>query len=297
LEEGLNVGATLKHGTGWLRIGVVVLALANLVGGLDAAQAAEFREGDVSFKVTCNFLKSAVFDPIVAPDQARAGHQHDFFGNKDINPGMNTFAELQAAGAGRTTCNDALDLSGYWAPSIYDADTGAQHRPQRMTGYYRRQQKDAAIAAYPDGLAVITGWKQGDTTGSPAVEWQCTGAPARTTPPKGACASGSYVQVSVAYPDCWDGFRTDSANHRDHMAFSVPAGPSGSYVCPETHPVAVPELTIYFNYPTLTHGNVTLSSGPWFTFHADYLNGWDRARLTERIDTCLMTLQKCASGA
>lgn len=277
-------------------IGVVVV-VATMGTGLGPAEAIDFREGDVSFKVTCNYLKSGAFDPIVAPNQPTAGHLHDFFGNRDINPSMNTYAELQAAGEGRTTCNDGLDLSAYWAPALYDAATGAQHKPQRMTGYYRRQQKDAAIQPYPNGVAVVTGWKQGDAGPSPAVRWQCTGLPMSSSPPAGSCPSGSAIQLSVSFPDCWDGVRRDSPNHRDHMAFSVPGGNNGYYVCPSTHPVPVPELTIYLNYPTLTHGNVRLSSGPWYTMHADYLNGWDRDRLRERIDTCLMKLQKCASGA
>ncbi|MDQ4134536.1 MAG: DUF1996 domain-containing protein [Actinomycetota bacterium] len=281
----------------WARIVVAVLVATSLTGGVETAEAADFREGDVSFKVTCNYLKSAPFDPIVAPDQPGASHLHDFFGNKDIAAGTDSYAELQAAGAGRTTCNDTLDLSGYWAPSLYEAGSGVQHKAQRMTGYYRRQQKDAAIQPYPDGLAVITGWKQGDGAGpNPAVKWQCTGLPAGSTPPARSCPSGSYIQVSVSFPDCWDGTRRDSANHRDHMAFSVPDS-SGAFVCPPTHPAAVPELTIYLNYNTLTSGNVRLSSGPWYTLHADFLNGWDRARLSERIDTCLVQLQKCASGA
>lgn len=125
--------------------GLSLVTLTRAEGGLP-------REGDVRFKVTCNFDHSAPDDPIVFPDQPGASHLHDFTGRIGITASTDTYAELVA---GRSTCNDREDRAGYWTPAVY---AGTQQLAvTRMTAYYRRGSKAGEIEPYPAGLKMVAG--------------------------------------------------------------------------------------------------------------------------------------------
>jgi hypothetical protein len=260
-------------------LAVLVLGLTLATFMRDTSTAAP-REGDVRFKVTCQFDHSAPDDPIVFPNQPGAAHSHDFFGRRNLTASTDTYEELLA---GFTTCNDSGDRAGYWTPSLYI--DGVKTNPSRMTAYYRRGEKDGTIAAYPDGLKIVA---EGGSTG-----WQCTtstGAGIFSAPTPDGCRHD--LTLRIEFPDCWDGVNTDSPDHRSHMAYSAPAG--DHHACPASHPVPVPALTTYSHFGDVPAGaTVTLSAGE---LHGDFFNGWVRSRLLERIDTCLNGVQRCDSG-
>jgi hypothetical protein len=67
----------------------------------------------------------------------------------------------------------------------------------------------------------------------------------------------------VAFPDCWDGEHLDSDDHVSHTARSAEG------TCPETHPVAVPQLLLAITYPVTGAGHdLSLASGSVLTGHA-----------------------------
>lgn len=53
-----------------------------------------------------------------------------------------------------------------------------------------------------------------------------------------------YLRLAIRFPDCWDGRRLDSPDHRSHMATARRTGATGSRICPRSHPVAVPQLVM-----------------------------------------------------
>lgn len=277
-------------------IGAVAVLLGLSLLALTADQALltiptdHVAEGNVRFKVTCNFDHSAPDDPIVYPNQPGASHLHDFTGRIGITASVDTYAELLA---GPTTCNDPADHAGYWNPAV-DVN-GAKRDPSGMTAYYRRGNKHGVIVPYPDGLKVVAGRSLAVPSAPAGVTgWQCNGSALPKATPAG-CRTDLTMRVN--FPDCWDGVNVDSADHRSHMAYSTYAGDAN--VCPLSHPVQVPALTTYTHYGNIPRGAVvTLSSGPVDTgVHADFFNGWERARLIERVDTCLNGLLRCDSGA
>ena len=81
--------------------------------------------------------------------------------------------------------------------------------------------------------------------------------------------------MNVNFPDCWDGRRLDSADHRSHMAYSV----NGN--CPSTHKVAVPFMRMLILYPAVARGS-TVASGR-FSEHGDFINAWDQEALDELV--------------
>ena len=84
------------------------------------------------------------------------------------------------------------------------------------------------------------------------------------------------------FPDCWDGKRLDSANHKSHMAYS------SQDVCPGSHPVAVPALSLVIYYHVSGGPSAELSSGGQLSAHADFVNAWKQEALARLVDRWLV---------
>jgi hypothetical protein len=121
------------------------------------------------------------------------------------------------------------------------------------------------------------------------------GAQPVATPPAASsrppsCPPASKLQLHVNFPDCWDGKRLDSVDHKRHMAYSA----NGR--CPPSHPVGVPALSLVYQYPPPT-GMVALSSGPVYSAHADFINAWNEDALKALVRHCLNDLRPCGTGS
>jgi Domain of unknown function (DUF1996) len=275
-------------------LALVTVALLGLAG--KPASAAVPREGDVRFKVTCDFDHHANDDPIVNPGQPGAAHLHDFFGKRNVDSTTTSYSKL-ADGDDKTSCNDAKDLAAYWVPAV--STSAGVVTPVRMTAYYRRGSKTGTIKPFPAGLKVIAGWQSGKPQPAPDISgWKCSGTEKPQTTPPTSCPTGEWLNMFVRFPDCWDGRNLDSADHRSHMAYSAFSTSARASTCPTSHPVPVPSVSYYINFSSLPDGrSVTgIASGGVETVHGDFFNGWDVARLQERVDTCLNGYQRCASG-
>jgi len=86
----------------------------------------------------------------------------------------------------------------------------------------------------------------------------------------------------VTFPDCWDGVRIDSPDHRSHVAYSRRGR------CPDAIPMHVPQLTVAVTFPIDGDGHdLRLASGPVDTVHGDFLNAWDPAGLAREVSMCI----------
>jgi hypothetical protein len=85
----------------------------------------------------------------------------------------------------------------------------------------------------------------------------------------------------VNFPDCWDGRRLDSSDHQNHMAYSADGA------CPQSHPVAVPAISLVIYYGIAGGADVELASGGQFSAHADFVNAWDQRTLAALVDRYL----------
>jgi hypothetical protein len=64
--------------------------------------------------------------------------------------------------------------------------------------------------------------------------------------------------------------------------------------CPADHPVALPRLTIAVGWnATPAPASVSLSSGPAYTMHADFLNSWRQGALESLVSRCLAAHLNC----
>ena len=241
------------------------------------------------FLVECMHSHTASDDPIVYPGQPGQSHLHEFFGNTDVD----AFTTVESLTNGGTTCDQPLDKAAYWAPALF---RGAEVlTPVKSTAYYRPGEGVPAgsVQPYPVGLVMIAG-NSGATGEQPLsiVAWGCgAGIERAVLPPE--CAEGRDLRLLVTFPDCWDGSNLDSNDHHAHVAYS-----SGG-ICPDGFAVSIPQLQFSVEYPVWgSTAGLALASGGLTTGHADFMNGWDQAKLISEVELCLHREVVCgvASG-
>jgi hypothetical protein len=129
------------------------------------------------------------------------------------------------------------------------------------------------IAAPPKGLMMIAGNAEAKTRQPKGiVSWSCGavgGKPRFYTIP--ACGEDQMLQLQATFPNCWDGRRLDSVDHKQHVKYASRG------LCPASHPVALPQLILIVLYPPVPLGSQVASGR--FGAHADFMNGWDQAEL------------------
>ena len=226
----------------------------------------------------CGYSHSAPDDPIVHPGKPGYSHRHDFFGNTTTDADSTLTSLL----AGDTTCQKRMDTAAYWAPSLFDH--GEPVEPKSSTAYYRPAPgvDPTAVRNFPADLRVVAGdMAAEEPQPTDLVGWACgTSSRHHSTPP--SCPASAPLTAVITFPDCWDGRRTDSEDHRSHMANSTDGA------CPSTHPVHVPQLTFAITYPISGHGHdLTLASGSTLTLHSDFMNAWDSEGLGREIELCI----------
>lgn len=249
--------------------------------------------------VSCQYSHSNSDDPIVHPGRAGAAHLHDFVGATTTNANS-TPATLRAGG---TTCAIPGDHAAYWVPALY---RNGVHTPPTATAkdalfYYRRigAPSGVTVQTIPDGLKMVIGNQHAKSAaenwwiGAGHIIFKCgPGSTTNLPQPPSACSSGVMV-VSYRFPNCWDGKNLDSADHISHMAY-----PSGGR-CPSSHPVAIPRVESFFRYPVPSSGpigTVTFSSGPYYTAHQDFFNGWVAADLQALVTRCINGGRDCGTN-
>lgn len=285
-------------GVGLIAAGALVLALAAVLG--PAALAGDKpKTGDervaisradligVNFVENCRYSHQAPDDPIVFPGKPGASHQHTFVGNTTTDA-SSTFGSLRS---GSTTCLRPDDTAGYWVPALYQGTT--EILPAGATVYYRRGTL-AEVTAFPNNLRIIAGDSKATSPQDLRVtSWSCgldSGVDRSSTVPTCPAQRGSFLRLHIRFPECWDGRRLDSPDHKSHMAYATRAG------CPSTHPVEVPQITQIYRYPTRGGEGFSLASGGVYSAHADFVNAWKPSSLHKLVDDCLNALVHCGRG-
>jgi Domain of unknown function (DUF1996) len=255
------------------------LAVAIAVAGLSATRlpaastvTAAARQTSPNFPngpyyaIVCGFSHRNNDDPIVFPDQPGKSHNHTYIGNRSVSA-ETTPASLPG---GRSSCESEFDSSAYWMPTLYVGQNDIA--PLASIVYYVNRSRERIVAP-PAGLMMIAGNADAKTRQSKGiVSWSCGavgGKPRFYTIP--ACTEDQMLQLQAAFPNCWDGRRLDSADHKQHMKYASRG------LCPASHPVALPQLILIVLYPPVPLGSQVASGR--FAAHADFMNGWDQAEL------------------
>lgn len=167
------------------------------------------------------------------------------------------------------------------------------------------------LTAFPNGFKMIAGNAMNfdgplnDTTAAKAISFVCldykNGSNQTQTIPKGPCPQG--LRTQIVFPSCWDGKNLDSINHQSHVSYPVSQFPDNGD-CPSSHPVKFTTLFYEFIYDTKQlykskNGTLVLANGDTkgWSFHADFISGWNVDILQAGIDQCTSNLfgdvEKC----
>ena len=268
-----------------IRLGVVgAVSLFVVLAGMGTAHAADdppqaqYHE----MHANCDVNHRLNDDPIVFPGLPGASHNHSFIGN----PAVNAASTPQSLVGGATSCEDPLDASGYWFPTLLK--NGVPVIPDAPTVYYKSGVKDyRTVKPFPAGFKLLVGDLHTPDAAHFLGNWQCNGYKGNAIP--ASCPAGSSLVVRLTAPSCWDGVHVDTTDHKSHMAFPARG------VCPADHPVPLPMLEIKLPYP-LNNGDTSglaYSSGASYSFHYDFMNGWDATRQNYLVSYCINGGRQC----
>lgn len=247
-----------------------------------------------SFRVECPFSHRKKVDPVVSPGPkgTESAHIHDFFGNRSVDSDS-TYRSMLKAG---TTCGLSADKAGYWVPSLMDQQ-GRFVQPELMLIYYRPRpiEHGTTITFPPDFRAVA-----GGVGTYPHAYWTCDGqsdSSLGTRAMKPPDCGSADLKLHVYFPSCWDGLRSDSRNHRSHLAYAFDDDDHTSTdisddKCPRSHPVKVPQLHVRVVYPVGDGPSYHLSDHTTAP-HADFWNTWRQRPFERLVERCLRAGVSC----
>ena len=261
--------------------------------------------GDGAFRVSCTASHMSNDDPIVYPNQPGAAHHHTFFGNTSTDA-KSDMANLTIAG--NSTCTGGnMNHSAYWIPSMIDTATNTPIKPDGAIFYYKSWDvPNALVKQPPKGLRMIAGNGKSTSADTSSGRYSCitpstgNGTPWTKTIPN--CAVGTFLQMQIGFPQCWDGINLDSPDHKSHMA-EASQGYTTANKCPASHPIGIPQVAESFNFNVVTANqtknwrlasdNYATSTAGGLSAHADWVNGWDTTIMTGWIRNCLNKGMDC----
>jgi hypothetical protein len=218
------------------------------------------------YAIGCSFSHRNNDDPVVFPGQPGRSHNHTYIGNRSVDAASTPASLL----GGRSSCESEGDSSAYWMPTLFAGQ--ADVTPLTASVYYVNRSRER-IAAPPKGLVMIAGNAAARSRQPKGiVAWSCGavgGAPRYATVP--ACRDDQMLQLQATFPNCWDGRRLDSVDHKQHLRYASRG------LCPASHPVAMPQIILIVLYQPVPLGSQVASGR--FAAHADFMNGWDQAEL------------------
>ncbi|OAK98344.1 hypothetical protein IQ06DRAFT_295682 [Phaeosphaeriaceae sp. SRC1lsM3a] len=238
-------------------------------------------------------------DPALFPG-TQSPHLHSFDGGNGLSASTD-FAATQAS-----TCSTARvksDKSLYWRPTLYwnGNGTGFYRVPEQSTKIYYKYgdgDKWANVTGFPENFNMIAGspMKRSDGSNPAGVRWGCHNPDGRDDKifdngfPKGFTSCDYGFASEVTFPSCWNGKELDPKNPNAHMAYPTNGGGVGIDNCPTSHRAArFPTIFIEFWYDISSFkGQYSANTSPWvlsngdptgYSFHADFLNGWEKGVL------------------
>lgn len=195
-----------------------------------------------------------------------------------------TYDDLRSAtgNSGNVVENKSL----YWHPTVYRVENGIYTKAEIWftSSYYIWTTGEAT--AFPNGFQMVAG-----VGGDPLARasFECVGC--ENSEEEDGCIYSEFpteecieLEVSMALPSCWDGVNNDSEDHMSHVSYDVDGGRFDGD-CPESHPVKIPEIQLFFRIQPYPGGTHVFSDGTSF-YHSDYISGWDQDELQNVLDNC-----------
>jgi Domain of unknown function (DUF1996) len=249
------------------------------------------------FRTVCAYSHMRPDDPVGNPGGPGRSPLYMFWGNTGTTANS-TADTLRAAGNG--TCRGGIvDRSAYYVPALINTRTHAPVAPRFASVYFdsgRPGVQPSSVRPFPAGLRMIAG--NPAATGSQSVGgWTCVPNYTGTFGTVPTNCPGGKVELRVYFPQCWDGTRLDSPDHRGHVAYAA----NGR--CPQTHPVPLPEISYHVEFDLGAEaGNHRLATDTYAagqpgggSVHGYWINGWEPDVQAVWIARCVNAEQDCKS--
>ena len=274
---------------------MLMLAVTVMVTVLLAAVA--WAQDGSNFGTTCDVSGHSDQDPIFEPVD---GHDHIFFGATSPQVTNDDTGDTLRVGHD-TTCHRTENHSAYWLPEVY-RNGSATPLPVDMdskglgdnTIYYRAGdvKNSGIITVFPSDFEIVAR----DDGGPGDVKWSCdgTGRPLTDAPP--STCSTKLLKVNIQFPQCWDKVQVPDSENKPE--FLLMANRDGNCTFNGVKWRAVPQITMSLNFvlPTTNVGTITVAGNDpmgnpgqlrYTSMHADFMNGWDQAVLTDLVTRCI----------
>ncbi|KAF2756117.1 hypothetical protein EJ05DRAFT_539918 [Pseudovirgaria hyperparasitica] len=267
-----------------------------------------------------NALSYQQIDPALSPG-TKSSHLHSFDGGNALAASMDYNVTQEST---CTTNKIRPDLSNYWRPTLFwnGNNTGFYRVPEMFSKIYYKfgddDRKFAGVSEFPEGFMMIAGNAMlrrepgvARTKPNPAVNWACLGPPGkkridRPGFPTGFTSCSEGFTGEIHFPTCWNGSPLDPNNPHAHMSYAIGSG-TGIDVCPPGFQVKrFPEIFIEFWYNISSFdGHYSATDSPWvlsngdptgYSFHADFINGWQPGVLAKAMGTANASSSYCDCG-
>ncbi|KAI0121104.1 WSC domain-containing protein [Xylariales sp. AK1849] len=270
-----------------------LLAMASIVEGF--------------WRLTCGTIQTGRIDPIISPGSV-ASHAHKISGASNFGL-SSTSSDLMASSC--TSCEIQDDKSAYWTPQLYYQYPNGSFQEVPNGGhvvyYLGRGDNRSNIEPFPPGFRMVSGdsaVRSNDTTTmtyntanvrgrlqSDRVSFACLDSsgpmPEQNYMFRTDCDQGMRAQIQ--FQSCWDG--RDYQADQSHVAYMSQID---NGVCPPTHPRQLTHLFFEVLYGVndikkSDGGRFVFANGDTtgFSFHGDFMNGWDQSVLTSAISQCV----------
>lgn len=249
-----------------------------------------------AFRVTCGYSHMNYDDPLVFPNQPGLAHLHTFFGNTGADA-YSTPASLRSFG--NSTCAGGIaNRTAYWIPTLLK--NGVPLPPTNAIFYYKAGYEiaDASpnVQTIPAGLRMIAGNAATTTLQTDgSAFWGCEEYIGHF-PQIVDCPVGDFIQLTVVFPQCWDGVHLDSTNHKSHMAYPEEGA------CPTAYPVLLPEISFNVRWERtadLDISTLRLSSDcetdlpAGYSAHGDWMEAWEPEVRDTFVTQCINPTADC----
>ena len=252
-----------------------------------------------AFRTVCDYSHMSTDDPVVYPRQPGHAHLHTFFGNTKTDA-FSTYQSLRSSG--NSTCRGGIvNRMAYWIPMLMAGGVSVVSNEAHF--YYKSGYEipgvSPRIQRIPNGLRMVAG--NGNAT-APQTEgkafWGCAYVYKGHHPQIIDCDVGDFIQMTVVFPQCWNGRDLDSVDHKSHMAYPV------NGACPSSHPVALPEISENVRWARTAGMDITklrlssdhYSGGPGgYSVHADWFEAWDPGVRDAFVTNCVNKSADCHS--
>ena len=258
-------------------------------------------QGQNVLTLHCPYSHTRQADPIVSFGIFPSAHNHDFFGS-DTTDEFSTSDSLVGTS---TSCKTSGDTAAYWFPQ--PLWNGSPIQSSGLGEYWQRP-TGVVVATPPHGMSFVAGNSHAlSAADNPNLRWTCGDGTSSTAPRNctGSTGGSNDVTAVLTFPMCWDGttdFDATGGISPSHFVYPGKSCPAG------TRPIAKLVTHTHFKLPgaknTIVNpfnpdGSLALSfsSGPYYTYHGDFRNGWVQSALDALMQGCVNKIGSCPPHA